>query len=86
MGGFAGPAGLLAVRGIGPSTLERIENDLDWSTNTKSGGQTGTALLDLNHANRAEVERLPGIGPTLAGRILELRASLGGFCRLEDLG
>jgi competence protein ComEA len=86
MGGFAGPADLLAVRGIGPSTLEKIENDLDWSTNTKSGGQTGTALLDLNHANRAEVERLPGIGPTLAGRILELRASLGGFRRLEDLG
>ncbi len=86
MGGFAGPAGLLAVRGIGPSTLERIENDLDWSTNTKSGGQTGTLLLDLNRANRSELEGLPGIGPILAGRILELRASLGGFRRLEDLG
>jgi competence protein ComEA len=85
VGGFAGPADLLAVRGVGPSTLERIENNLDWSTNTKSGGQTGTASLDLNRANRSELERLPGIGPTLAGRILELRASLGGFRRLEDL-
>lgn len=85
-GGFAGPADLLAVRGVGPSTLEKIEDDLDWSTNTKRSGQTGIAPLDLNHANKAELEGLPGIGPVLAGRILDLRASLGRFRRLEDLG
>ena len=42
-------------------------------------------LLDLNRATQAQLEALPGIGPVLAGRILEIRDQLGGFQRLEEL-
>ncbi len=33
-----------------------------------------------------QLDALDGIGPTLAGRILEYRAAQGGFRSLEELG
>ncbi len=40
---------------------------------------------DLNTATAADLEALPGIGPVLAGRIVEYRRVHGRFQRLEDL-
>jgi competence protein ComEA len=42
-------------------------------------------LLDVNQATAAQLEALPGIGPVLAGSIVEYRAANGPFARLEDL-
>lgn len=42
-------------------------------------------LLDVNTATAADFERLPGIGPTLAGRIVKFRAKLGRFHSVETL-
>jgi competence protein ComEA len=42
--------------------------------------------VHLNSADRAELERLPGIGPKKAAAILAVRQKLGGrFPRLRDL-
>jgi len=41
--------------------------------------------LDLNRATAAELERLPRVGPVLAGRIVALRDSLGGFRDVAQL-
>jgi len=41
--------------------------------------------LDLNAATQDELEALPGIGPVLAGRILDYREQIGGFTSLEQL-
>lgn len=53
------------------------------------GGVTGAgsaaAPLGLGTATVAELERLDGIGPTLAARIVEHRRELGGFASLEQL-
>ncbi len=40
--------------------------------------------VDINRAGAAELESLDGVGPALAGRILELRASKGGSFRSLD--
>lgn len=42
--------------------------------------------LDLNRAGLAELVVLPGLGPTLADRIVRHREEHGPFARLEDLG
>ena len=41
--------------------------------------------LDLNRAGPEELQALPGIGPALAGRIVEHRARIGRFRSVDDL-
>ncbi len=41
--------------------------------------------ISINRATREELERLPGVGPALAGRIVEHRARFGPFRRAEHL-
>lgn len=43
------------------------------------------APVDVNTASREELRRLPGVGPTLAARIVEARGTAGGFGSVEDL-
>ncbi len=43
------------------------------------------ASIDLNSANTADLERLPGIGPSLAERIVAFREQSGRFSRVDDL-
>lgn len=47
--------------------------------------EAGPGVVDLNRATGAELERLHGIGPALASRILELRGRKGAFRRVEEL-
>jgi competence protein ComEA len=96
-GPFAGPQDLLSVPGVGPATLARITPYLEWSTQPQAGGAAGPsrparnpaarrpARLDLNGASREDLERLPGIGPVMAERILRLRQELGRFQGVEEL-
>jgi competence protein ComEA len=41
--------------------------------------------LDISTMNEADFDRLPGIGPALAARIIEYRQKNGGILRVEDL-
>lgn len=41
--------------------------------------------VNINTASAAELERLPGVGPSLAARIVEHREKNGAFKQAEDL-
>ena len=42
-------------------------------------------VLHLNSATVEQLERLPGVGPALAKRIVAFRDKKGGFKRIEEL-
>ncbi len=48
-------------------------------------GAEASAPLNLNAATQAQLEKLPGIGPSVAMRILEYRQKNGAFKKVEDL-
>ncbi len=41
--------------------------------------------VNVNTANQSELETLPGIGPSIASRIIEYREKNGKFQKIEDL-
>jgi competence protein ComEA len=57
------------------------------SAGSSMDGTVGAPLaLDLNLADAAALESLPGVGPVLAGRIVQWRAENGPFTSVEELG
>jgi competence protein ComEA len=48
-------------------------------------GADDATPVDVNLASAAELERLPGVGPALAARIVEARARDGPFGSVDDL-
>jgi competence protein ComEA len=60
-------------------------------TPPESAGPHGAATeapsgaIDLNHATTVELTRLPGVGPALARRIVDARATGGPFAGVDEL-
>lgn len=64
---------------------ERIPLIEPHSARLRKLGDSEKAVLDLNQAGIEELQRLPGIGPTLASRIVADRAAQGPFRSVGDL-
>ena len=97
--GFRDVDELRQVRGIGPKLLEKLRPFLrvvprtdgegvqpDQDTQPRSSGKKPrlTQPINVNQASRADLQRLPGIGPKLSQRILDTRAKKP-FRSVEDL-
>ena len=54
------------------------------SRSSKIGADSGEQI-SLNSATLEQLERLPGVGPSMAERILLYRQQSGGFAKIDDL-
>jgi competence protein ComEA len=59
--------------------------DGDPAAGATPGAPSAGAPLNLNTATEAQLEALPGVGPTLAAAILAERDKRGGFTSVNDL-
>ncbi|MCC6148500.1 MAG: helix-hairpin-helix domain-containing protein [Anaerolineaceae bacterium] len=55
------------------------------SLSTEDQNTEATALLNLNTASQADLEKLPGIGSEKARQILSYREKNGAFTRIEEI-
>lgn len=96
-GPFGKVEDLQTVQGIGPATLERLKHFVvvtgmmppapQREMQPLRSGPKATPVnsIDLNLASVQELMTLPGIGPALAGRIIEDRQNHGPFQSVNDL-
>ncbi len=90
VGGFRTPGDLKRIPGIGPATVAKLEKHLAFPRPPGPTGRAGSrpagppVRVDVNRADEAGLQALPGVGPALAQRIVEARA-VRPFRSLEDL-
>lgn len=85
-GAFGGIAGLDRVPGVGPVLLNRLASHLRFSGLPADTFQAeGEAVVNLNQANVAQLDALPGIGTARARAIVAFRDSAGPFRQIGDL-
>lgn len=84
--------GFLANSDQASVNLARAVTDGEQVLVFEKGNNSNTAavngasqLMSLSRASAAELESLPGIGPTIAGRIIDWREANGGFKAVKDL-
>jgi competence ComEA-like helix-hairpin-helix protein len=93
---LAAAAAGLAVRewrAAHPELADRLEHidrrprgsDESVSTPARAVDPAPQPPVDLNRATSEELARLPGVGASLATRIVERRQSVGAFASVEDL-
>lgn len=66
---------------------EKNDSNLTKSNENNLGGDTAfkISIVNINTATQTELETLPGIGPSLALKIIDYRKENGKFTSIEDL-
>ena len=77
--------GIPAVKNDGLSSHYQIDAGPGKKPSSPSGSVTPSDKININTATAAELDKLPGVGPAMAKRIVEWRQANGPFQSGEDL-
>jgi comEA protein len=75
---------VLSLGVAAPSLTAATDQDAP-TRQTPKPAPSDAPALNLNSATAAELEKLPGVGPATAARIVEYRTKNGAFKKVEDL-
>ena len=64
---------------------ENIDGSYDSTSGSVGSGDKSYSVVNINTATQTELESLPGIGPSLALKIINYRKENGKFSSIEDL-
>jgi DNA uptake protein ComE-like DNA-binding protein len=85
-GGFRDKLELSRVKVISPQLLQRWDNLVVLPESSQAPATPRkTVVADVNVSDSAAFDRIRGIGPSLAGRIVRYRERLGGFTNKEQI-
>jgi DNA uptake protein ComE-like DNA-binding protein len=86
-GKFRTPGDLKKIYGLTPEIFKSVEPAIriDDPVSRPATLITLPATININTADSMQLERLPGIGPVLARRIIRYRALLGGYYSPEQI-
>ena len=92
---LAGTMGVLSFAGLlhGPSqsaptdalTAQQADTSTGHSPQSRPVVVADVGHVDINHGSVEELQRLPGIGPVLAERIIQYRREHGKFGSIRDI-
>ncbi len=80
--------------GAAPSVSKSASARKTSGSVSKSSGKSGSSakfknpgdgVVHINRATAQELEKLPGVGPAMSGRILEYRHQINGFRNIEQM-
>ncbi len=86
-GRFRTPDDLRKIYGLTPEIFQSVEPyiKINEQTSTQIPVFELPARININTADSVLFEKLPGIGPVLARRIIRYRTLLGGYCSPEQV-
>lgn len=73
----------IVIPNINEKTSIENKNDVMSSKNNTTSSQNNK--ININTATQSELEKLPGIGPSLAVKIIDFRNKNGKFKKIEQI-
>jgi competence protein ComEA len=76
---------ILGVLLLSPGIVKAAEKKAALETPAVTAAEELPKKLDLNRVSREDLVGVPGIGPSMAQAIVDLRSKKGSFTRVEEL-
>jgi competence protein ComEA len=70
---------------VSSQNIENNTNSENATSTSSSDNKKGNTIVNINSASQTELETLPGIGPSLALKIITYRKENGKFSSIEDI-